>query len=132
MRRSQAGWEVLLLRRSEQQGGFWQGISGKVESEDADLRAAVAREVQEEAGWRLVPATPVTALGAERVFRGYDSLWYRKRSFLVALDSGGSTPPILSDEHVAYLWAPLDEAASLVDLEVYREELRSLAKALAD
>ena len=48
--RKRAGrWEFLLLRRIEQRGGFWQGITGGVE-DDEELQETARRELREETG----------------------------------------------------------------------------------
>jgi dihydroneopterin triphosphate diphosphatase len=44
--------EFLLLRRTEQWGGFWQGVSGAPEWGETDEQGAV-REVFEETGFRV-------------------------------------------------------------------------------
>jgi 8-oxo-dGTP pyrophosphatase MutT (NUDIX family) len=49
VRRTGATWEYLLLRRIEERGGFWQGVTGGVE-EGEDLAEAATRELLEETG----------------------------------------------------------------------------------
>ncbi len=44
--------EFLLLKRTEQWGGFWQGVSGAPEWEESDVEGAV-REVREETGFEV-------------------------------------------------------------------------------
>ncbi|MFM8391421.1 MAG: NUDIX domain-containing protein, partial [Methylophilaceae bacterium] len=41
--------EVLLIERADKPG-FWQSVTGSIESEDADLLATAARELMEETG----------------------------------------------------------------------------------
>src|SRR4029453_10817883 len=51
-RGSQGGVEFLLLKRTEEWGGFWQGVSGAPEGEETDEEGAV-REVHEETGFAV-------------------------------------------------------------------------------
>lgn len=91
---------VLLLRRTPQQGGFWQGVSGRVEREDATLREAARREVREETG--LEPeADAFFDLGAWTTFQGFVSgRWFVKRAMALALPEGTDASSVrLSDEH---------------------------------
>jgi dATP pyrophosphohydrolase len=48
--RTSDGWEYLLLRRTPQCDGFWQGVSGTVEPGES-LEEAARRELQEETGF---------------------------------------------------------------------------------
>ena len=52
--------ELLLFRRYPTRGRIWVPISGKVEPSDADLEAALRRELAEETG--LTGPVPVEAL----------------------------------------------------------------------
>ena len=64
MRDSPEGPEVLLVRRNPEQrfmGGAWVFPGGAVHAEDADPAATAARELEEEAGFRLPADAPVLA-----------------------------------------------------------------------
>ena len=51
-RRRDGSLEFLLLKRTEQHGGFWQGVSGAPEWGESDGDGAV-REVWEETGFSI-------------------------------------------------------------------------------
>ena len=44
------GLRALMLLRAPHHGGFWQGVSGRVEASDGSLAAAALRELHEEIG----------------------------------------------------------------------------------
>jgi 8-oxo-dGTP pyrophosphatase MutT (NUDIX family) len=51
-RRRDGSVEFLLLKRTEQHGGFWQGVSGAPEWEETEAEGAI-REVSEETGFSI-------------------------------------------------------------------------------
>lgn len=111
----EAGWRCLLLRRSPASGGYWQGVSGRVEAFDASLRAAALREIREETG--LADGVEITDLGRFIDFRGFLSgAHFRKRSLGAVLPTGVTATSItLSDEH---------DAAELLTFEDAKARLR--------
>ncbi|WP_342381640.1 lipoyl(octanoyl) transferase LipB [Myxococcus stipitatus] len=82
---------VLLVRRRPERGGFWQILTGRVESDEAPAQAA-ARELDEETGLRL----PV------------EDLAYR-HAFAV----GETLPPVLAEESGFAVHAPPDAQVRL-------------------
>lgn len=125
-------WRALMLLRSPRDGGFWQGVSGRVESFDATLEAAALREIREETG----VASGVEILDLERWvdFVGPRSgLSFRKRSLGAIFPPGTSPSTIrLSREHVDVRLVPFDEARALVSFPVNVEELTILEGRLAE
>src|SRR5215470_19500434 len=64
VRHSEAGWELLWVRRAPKLaflGGFWAFPGGGVESSDASLEAACARELAEETQIHVAPEALVPA-----------------------------------------------------------------------
>jgi 8-oxo-dGTP pyrophosphatase MutT (NUDIX family) len=123
--RTPAGWRVLMLRRAPDHGGFWQGVSGRVETCDASLRAAALREIREETG--IGGGVRVFDLGRWIDFRGLSGTHFRKRSL------GAVVPPetrpealTLCEEHDAAEVVTFDEARARVRWPQNVEELRAL------
>jgi 8-oxo-dGTP pyrophosphatase MutT (NUDIX family) len=124
------GWRVLMLRRAPGHGGFWQGVSGRVESSDESLRAAALREIREETG--LAEGVTVFDLGRWIDFQGFTGTRYRKRS-LGAVLPHGVTPSlvVLCDEHDACDLVTFSEARSRIRWPENSEELTALEAALS-
>ena len=127
---SAAGRRVLMLRRSERRGGFWQGVSGRVEATDETLRAAAYREIREELG--LASGVELQDLGRWYDFVSpFSGTAFRKRS-LAALLPPEATPEgiTLSDEHVEARLVTFDEARRLVRFEENITELTACEQLL--
>ena len=124
-----AGWRVLMLRRAPDHGGFWQGVSGRVEAHDASLRAAALREIREETG--IAAGVTIFDLGRWIEFQGLTGTYYRKRSL------GAVVPPdtiadslTLCDEHDAAAIVTFAEARARVRWPQNVEELNALEAAV--
>jgi 8-oxo-dGTP pyrophosphatase MutT (NUDIX family) len=128
--RTPAGWRVLLLRRAPDHGGFWQGVSGRVETCDASLRAAALREIREETG--ISGAVDVFDLGRWIDFRGLSGTCYRKRSLGAVVPPGTRADVVtLSEEHDAVEVVTFSEARARVRWPQNVDELTALEAALA-
>ena len=114
--------DVLLIERAKQPG-FWQSVTGSLDTLDEPWRETAIREVQEETGILVgSPAVPPSALvdwGIENVYEIYP-VWRHRyapgvthntervfglcvpREVVVTLDPG---------EHTAHVWLPWREAA---------------------
>lgn len=114
--------DVLLIERAKQPG-FWQSVTGSLDTLDEPWRETAIREVQEETGIVVgSPDVPVSALvdwGIENVYEIYP-VWRHRyapgvthntervfglcvpREVAVTLDPG---------EHTAHVWLPWREAA---------------------
>ncbi len=89
-------FELWIFRRPPARGGIWVPVSGKVEPSDADLEAALRRELREETG--LEQPGPVTPLDWQVPFDapGGEGTW-RLTAFAVEVDPAWR--PALSAEH---------------------------------
>jgi lipoyl(octanoyl) transferase len=117
------GWRLLFLRRRPEQGGFWQGVSGRVEAFDAHLEAAARREIREETGY----AHEVEVLDLGRWVEFVSPLSgrsFRKRVLGALLPAHAGPHTIrLSDEHEEARLVTFAEAHALVRFPENRIEL---------
>lgn len=113
----------LLLKRSPARGGFWQSVSGRVETWDPSFRDAVVREVREETGFTDLRSVDDLGWGLE--FPGPVS-GRPLRSHCFSVEVPSPRPPRLSDEHVEHRWCTTGEALSLLYWPDNREALRRL------
>lgn len=118
--------KVLLLRRVEERGGFWQQVTGRIEPGES-ASAAARRELGEETGADV----PVRALGYVHGFALGSSLLPGGEG---ALRTGQETAfaallpadfvPRLSDEHRDWGWFDPAEALSLLPWAGLRRAVR--------
>lgn len=113
---------VLLLLRPAHKSAGWQGVTGRVEPEDADLEAACVREVREETG--LPPPDELADLTWERTYVGYDGVTYHQRSF--AGRYATPLPVVETPEHEEARWVEPEEALAMVRWDSDRDALRWL------
>lgn len=98
----------LLLQRPQKVGGWWGVVTGSVEQGET-VRQAAERETQEETGVRDFLA--VIDLDYTHTFRKRGHT-YQEPYFAIEVPPGSTTR--LSDEHVAYRWATLEDALPLL------------------
>lgn len=102
-------------------------VSGKVESTDADLEAALRRELEEETG--LTGPRRVVPLDWEVPFTADNGETWRLHAFGVEVDR--SFRPELSAEHDASEWVTPGEAMARLHYEDNREAVRRLLERTA-
>jgi|GEM_PF-3538931 len=124
-------WRLLLLLRRPEQGGFWQGVSGRVETFDTHLEAAARREIGEETGY----TEGVEIFDLDRWVEFVSPLSgrsFRKRCLGAFLPShAGPATVRLSHEHSEARLTTFEEALALVRFPENREELRALQARLS-
>jgi lipoyl(octanoyl) transferase len=123
---TRADGKVLLLRRSEERGGFWQQVTGRIEPGES-AAAAARRELREETGADQ-PVRPLGyvhgfALGPAQAARvGGGMRTGRETAFAALLPEGFE--PRLSDEHREWGWFTEGEAFSLLPWAGLRRSVR--------
>jgi dATP pyrophosphohydrolase len=111
--------QVLLLERADK-AGFWQSVTGSLESGETPYDAAI-REVQEETGL-LAADFKFYDMQASNVYEIYEHWRYRyaagvthNTEHLFGLELPSPQPvQLAADEHVRYEWVDWREAAKKV------------------
>ena len=115
----------LMLRRSRERGGWWQGVTGTAEPGES-LEDAVRREVAEETGVtgpaRMIDLDFAFPFEFSR-YGGGRTVSAVKHSFGVQVDGERVK---LSDEHDSSVWVGFEDALRLLTWEDNKEALRRL------
>lgn len=128
--------EFLMLRRTVERGGFWQGVSGAPEWHEIDDEGAV-REVREETGFAVAEILQPIGFRYElrRDGNPAEAQWERlygpsvdaiPEEVYVAEVPSGSEPVVAPDEHDAFRWCSADDAFALL---VWDDNRRALIAA---
>lgn len=125
----------LLLRRVDEQGGFWQSVTGSLELEETHLQAAV-REVFEETGIRCLEAELID-LNLKNVFE-IARLWRPKyapgithnEEVCFALETRVCDVSIDRREHQEFAWVDFEQAAAMLYWQSSKRALSRLVEIL--
>ncbi|MBC7692110.1 MAG: NUDIX domain-containing protein [Methylotenera sp.] len=115
---------LLLLRVRPDRGGFWQPVTGGVETFDKSLEAAAFREATEESGIQAWVSQPRSL--------EYDFKFQDQRGdcheFVYEVETRDALPKITldPDEHVEYEWMTPKKAMSLLKFPSNQEGLQRL------
>jgi len=123
-----------LIERADKPG-FWQSVTGSIESEDADLLATAARELMEETGidahqyqlqdWQFSQTYEIYPHWSHRYAPGVT----QNVEHVFGLELPGRVPVKLAPrEHIAYEWVDWREAAQRVFSWTNVEALRKLGE----
>jgi dihydroneopterin triphosphate diphosphatase len=110
--------EVLLLERAARPG-FWQSVTGSLDSQDEPFEAAAARELREETGidaargrlrrWNVAYTFEIYAQWRHRFAPGVT----HNTEHLFSLELAERAPVTIErQEHTAFAWLPWREAAA--------------------
>ncbi|HEX7472042.1 MAG TPA: NUDIX domain-containing protein [Candidatus Limnocylindrales bacterium] len=126
------GPEILLLRRVPGRvlPGLWQGVSGSLEPGERVVDGAL-RELREETGFERPVVEAFFDLDHVNLFHyaGVDAI-LAAAVFAARVRQG--VEPVLSHEHDAARWLPLDAAIAEVIWPGYREAIRRIGENLLD
>lgn len=128
--------KVLLLKRADH-AHFWQSVTGALDWDEHDPRAAAARELREETGLEVEPA----ALRDLDLVQQYEILpeWRRRYAPQVrrnterayALELPAEVNLALHPEHTEYGWFDFDAAAARATSWTNRAAIERVARELA-
>jgi dATP pyrophosphohydrolase len=125
--------EVLLLERARRPG-FWQSVTGSLDSPEEPLEHAALREVREETGlkaangrlrrWNVTNTFEIYAQWRSRYAPGTT----RNTEHVFSFEIPAPRPVVLApDEHVAFIWLSWREAAQRCFSWSNRDAIRMLA-----
>jgi len=109
--------KILLLKRSPDDGGFWQPITGTLEFEES-LKDCAIRELKEETGIKNIKYI------SPEIYR----FNWKKNGFtvveLVYMIDTEEKNVILSTEHTSFRWVSIKEAKKLLEKRNNKEALK--------
>ena len=134
--------EFLMLRCTEQHGGFWQGVSGAPEWDENDDEGAI-REAREETGFAIAESLKQIGFryGLRRKGDPDEAQWEPlygpnvdaiPEEVYVAEVPSKVEPRLAPLEHDAYTWCSFDEALALLTWENNRRALGAARKFIAN
>ena len=97
--------KYLLLKRTKEDGGFWQPMTGTL-NDGESLEECLAREMKEETGIKEYA----------RIIKNVDKFeWIKPKKgtmteYVFGIEVDKNTEIKISDEHDAYIWCLFDEA----------------------
>lgn len=110
-RKKNGNFEVLLLKRTEERGGFWNAVNGTLEC-DESIAECRTRELSEEAGIKDV------LQGSDEINRF--SFQYHGSPFVVvvsAAEVAADQSVVINEEHTEYKWVGFDEALQMMKFD---------------
>jgi dATP pyrophosphohydrolase len=136
VRKTNGDWEYLMLKRVENRGGFWQGVTGAPENGES-LYEGAKRELFEETGYRPLNLTK-TEINyiipmEDRWFDIYPEGTKEIPEYLfIAIIQQPDSPKIDPIEHNDWKWCSYEEAMNLLSLEDNKRALEYVKKNLRD
>ncbi len=136
VRKTNEDWEYLMLKRVENRGGFWQGVTGAPEN-DETLSEGANRELYEETGYipvNLIKTGISYIIPMEDRWKNIypeDTKEIPEYLFIAKID-GSSSPKIDSIEHNDWKWCSYEEAINLLSLEDNKRALEYVQKFLGE
>jgi len=136
VRRAETGWEYLMLKRVDNRGGFWQGVTGAPES-DETLSEGAKRELYEETGYiplNLIKTDVSYIIPMEDRWKEiYPEGTKEIPEYLFIAKIDESDPPKIDPiEHNDWKWCTYEEAMNLLSLEDNKRALDFVHKFLRE
>ena len=121
-------YEFLLLKRNKKKGGFWQPVTGGIETEDKSKKERVIQEIFEETG-----------ITKDKILRIIEDIHYFEFSdpdpteeYVFAAEVNNDVKVNINQniypEHDEYKWLPYDEAEKLLIWDNNKTALEKLNK----
>jgi len=117
------GLKVLLLKRSSEDGAFWQTVTGTLEINESILESRI-RELKEETGIEEVNFS-------DEIYR---FSWTKKDYTVVELVYAAEVFSLnitISPEHTEYIWLPVKEAIDKVEKQNTKDSLNEFMNKIA-
>ena len=136
VRKTDEGWEFLMLKRVKDRGGFWQGVTGAPE-EDETLYEGAKRELHEETGFSSVNLIKTEVSNVipmeERWKEIYPIGTTEIPEYLFIAITHQVGPPIIDPiEHKDWKWCSYEVAMNLLLLEDNKRALEHVQKFLSE
>ena len=121
VRNTKENWEYLMLKRVNNRGGFWQGVTGAPENSET-LSEAAKRELYEETGYsplNLIKTDISYIIPMEDRWKDiYPEGTKKIPEYLFIAKIDESRPPKIDPiEHNDWKWCSYEEAMNLLSLE---------------
>jgi len=136
VRKTKDGWEYLMLKRVNNRGGFWQGVTGAPEN-DETLSEAAKRELYEETCYsplNLIKTDISYIIPMEDRWKDIypeDTKEIPEYLFIAKIDVS-SPPKIDPIEHNDWKWCSYEEAMNLLSLEDNKRALEFVHRFLGE
>lgn len=129
-------WEYLMLKRTTERGGFWQGVTGHPEGKES-IEQAAGRELLEETGF--IPnflmktdfSYKILVNESERDIFPPGTEELTEYVFVARIDQE-DLPSIDSFEHTEWKWCSFQEAMNLLYWKENKEALEYVKKFLEE
>lgn len=113
--------DYLIIKRREEDGGFWQGVTGTVEEGEL-LIECLAREMEEELGIKKEDNAEISQILQIIQWKKQNGFMITEYVYAVKINRGQKIQ--LSDEHVEYRWCDFSEAYDMLEKENNKNTLK--------
>lgn len=122
------GYKFLIIKRVSEDGGFWQPVTGTVESSES-LVDCVYREIAEEIGVQKEKALGISDMFYAFSWKKGDRLIYE---YVYGVELKREIKVNLSFEHDDYRWCGFDEAIEALEKDNNKKAYQEFKKIFLD